>query len=373
MVCRIGPVVVTSAWFPASYAAFQTDESAVQDTCAERLVLTQRDQPFPMETAQLLATHSLMKVWACEDGSWIYEDVNGRAALRISADYRCAAYWVDDPAQRETVLPPLMQALLECRLIHMGYVVFHCACVAKDGKAVAFSGPSGTGKSTRALQWVEQMGAEWVSGDRPFIDPALRMVYGAPWDGKEQLFRSVSYPLTAILEVRRSDKTALREMTFQQKRSFLANQMMIPMWSPQLGASALAAMNRMIGQIPMYRLYCDQTREAAQEAYEILYHQQGAIQPPREEKRMRAKQGFTVVDIAGDYMVMPTGSNMATFGGTVALNKVSAFLFNAMQTDISQEDLLERMLNQYDIDRETAARDLAEILETFRKLGLLED
>ena len=88
---------------------------------------------------------------------------------------------------------------------------------------------------------------------------------------------------------------------------------------------------------------------------------------------MRAKQGFTIVEMAGDYMAMPTGSNMATFGGTVALNKVSAFLLQAMQTDISREDLLERMLNQYEVDRETAERDLEEILATFRKLGLIED
>ena len=132
-------------------------------------------------------------------------------------------------------------------------------------------------------------------------------------------------------------------------------------------------LNRMIARIPMYRLYCDQSSSAAQEAYENLFHRQGEIQPPREEKMMRAKQGFTIVEMAGDYMAMPTGSNMATFGGTVALNKVSAFLLQAMQTDISREDLLERMLNQYEVDRETTERDLEEILATFRKLGLIED
>lgn len=51
----------------------------MEDTGADRLTLTERDQPFPMENARLLATHSLMKVWACEDGGWLYEDVNGRA------------------------------------------------------------------------------------------------------------------------------------------------------------------------------------------------------------------------------------------------------------------------------------------------------
>ena len=44
----------------------------MEDAGADRLTLTERDQPFPMDKARLLATHSLMKVWACEDGGWLY-------------------------------------------------------------------------------------------------------------------------------------------------------------------------------------------------------------------------------------------------------------------------------------------------------------
>ena len=43
-----------------------------------------------------------------------------------------------------------------------------------------------------------------------------------------------------------------------------------------------------------------------------------------------------------------------------------------MKTDISQEALLEKMLNEYAVDRDTAARDLADVLRTFEDLGLIE-
>ena len=87
---------------------------------------------------------------------------------------------------------------------------------------------------------------------------------------------------------------------------------------------------------------------------------------------MKLKQGFEIMEIAGDYMVIPTGSNMASFGGSMVVNEVSAFLLEAMKNDISEEELLEKMLNEYAVDRDTAARDLAEVLHTFEDLGLIE-
>ena len=55
---------------------------------------------------------------------------------------------------------------------------------------------------------------------------------------------------------------------------------------------------------------------------------------------MKRKQGFEIMKIAGDYMVIPAGGSRGTFGGTAILNEVSAFLLNAMKTHISEEELL---------------------------------
>ena len=49
---------------------------------------------------------------------------------------------------------------------------------------------------------------------------------------------------------------------------------------------------------------------------------------------MKLKPGFEIMEIAGDYMAIPT-SGMAAFGGAAILNEVSAFLLNNMKTDIS--------------------------------------
>lgn len=87
---------------------------------------------------------------------------------------------------------------------------------------------------------------------------------------------------------------------------------------------------------------------------------------------MKRKEAFEVVQIAGDYLVIPTDGGQASFGGTLVLNEVAAFLLKAMETDISREQLLDRMVDTYAVEREAADRDLGEILQTFETLGLME-
>ena len=85
---------------------------------------------------------------------------------------------------------------------------------------------------------------------------------------------------------------------------------------------------------------------------------------------MKRKETFEIAQIAGDYLVIPTDET--TFGGTVVLNEVAAFLLKAMETDISREQLLDRMVDTYAVERDAADRDLGEILHTFETLGLME-
>ena len=86
---------------------------------------------------------------------------------------------------------------------------------------------------------------------------------------------------------------------------------------------------------------------------------------------MKRKGTFEIAQIAGDYLVIPTDGS-GSFGGTVVLNEVAAFLLKAMDTDISREQLLDRMVDTYAVERDAADRDLGEILHTFETLGLME-
>lgn len=86
---------------------------------------------------------------------------------------------------------------------------------------------------------------------------------------------------------------------------------------------------------------------------------------------MKRRKNLKVLEIAGDYLLVPVGDG-PLHGGTIVLNEVSAFLLKAMETDISQNQLLEKLLAEYAVDQDTAARDLERILKEFQRLGVLE-
>ena len=87
---------------------------------------------------------------------------------------------------------------------------------------------------------------------------------------------------------------------------------------------------------------------------------------------MKIKEGFVLRNVVDEYIVMPTGDNIAKFEGAVVLNEVSAFIFQQLQNPVSRDDLLAALLGEYDVDEATAAADLDALLEKFSDMGVLE-
>ena len=72
-------------------------------------------------------------------------------------------------------------------------------------------------------------------------------------------------------------------------------------------------------------------------------------------------------------MLMPAGDNISTFRGVLLMNELSAFVWEKMQTPVSRDELLTAILERYQIDPETAARDLAGLLEKLKSFDVIEE
>lgn len=319
--------------------------------------------------AALLAETDNFNVYN-KNGSWVFAAVHSDAKLKMSADRAEAELYApegfDDPE-----LELLLRIFIESNMILNGCLSLHSACVEKDGKAICFSGVSGTGKSTRAAQWVKTLGFNWISGDRPAVLVPKKKVCGIPWDGKERFFINKSADLIGVLDVHRSDSfTRVRKITPQQAYAFLIKQIFIPMWDTELAMYAMMNLRKLTQTIPMYRLFCGPDEKAAEEAYDIIFNKPELIY--EEEKAMKLKEGFIVRNMLGDYMVMPTGNNIAKFDGSVVINEVAAFILEKMKTSVSKEDLLEYILKEFDVDRETASADLDKLIEKLDGYDMIE-
>ena len=194
----------------------------------------------------------------------IYSDGSG---IYANSDYTRLQLFEESYPLQTDIIERILRVALECLLVHRGYVSLHAAAVEVQGKAYAFTGPSGIGKSSRADAWCQALGASLISGDRPLICVRDQMLYGVPWDGKEQCFRNVCYPIEAVFEVRRSDTVNVLETDFSQRRILLMSQCFIPMWDTETALIQMENIMHLAESANILSAFCGVSLDDARELY----------------------------------------------------------------------------------------------------------
>lgn len=220
------------------------------------------------------AHHKEINVAALEEG-WQYSLPQiPSCALRLSKDRREIVTAPMEAPWQQMAMLPLLRTAIECASAMEGVLSLHSACVEMEGQAVCFTAPSGTGKSTRAMQWVQTLGATLISGDRPSLRVRSQSVTacGVPWDGKEQIYRNVRYPLKMICLISRGEQVRARRLNPKQARQILMQQVFLPMWDTEAAAAIMTLICNIIRYVPIVQLQCGPDSAAAEEAYTLLYH-----------------------------------------------------------------------------------------------------
>ena len=86
---------------------------------------------------------------------------------------------------------------------------------------------------------------------------------------------------------------------------------------------------------------------------------------------MKINPGFVLKDIAGSFVVVPTGDNLVDFSAMITLNETGAFLWNLLSDEISIEELADAMCSEYEISKEEAVLDVTEFVETLKSKKVL--
>lgn len=303
------------------------------------------------------------------DGWFFHSKGTDQAGVYVSGDYSRLKVLGESEDTIQGMNEWYVRIAVECMLAHRGYLSLHAAAVEVNGEAFAFSGPSGMGKSTRANAWIEKFGAKLINGDRPLIDVRHMELYGVPWDGKEQCFRNVHYPLKAVCDVRRSKSVYVRDMSFSQRRKLLMRQSFLPMWDTETASIQIVNITRLAAEANIVRVFCGPTGEDACQLYDILQKKDYL----KTDKDMKAKQGFILRNIEDDIVLMPDTDYFGKVSETILLNTVSAFVWMILQNPISRDDLLKAILDNFEVEETVAAADLDMLLEKFREYGVLED
>lgn len=77
---------------------------------------------------------------------------------------------------------------------------------------------------------------------------------------------------------------------------------------------------------------------------------------------MKVDKEFVLREIAGDNILVPVGETALDFNGLITLNEVGAFLWNKLQSEITIDELVQEVLDEYEVDEDTARKDILEFI-----------
>ncbi len=87
---------------------------------------------------------------------------------------------------------------------------------------------------------------------------------------------------------------------------------------------------------------------------------------------MKIKEDFILRKVADSYVVVPVNKMTLDFNGIINLNETGAFLFDLLQKGAERDELVDKMLEEYDVDREKAEADIDVFIQKVRDADVLE-
>lgn len=88
---------------------------------------------------------------------------------------------------------------------------------------------------------------------------------------------------------------------------------------------------------------------------------------------MKASKEFILREIAGEYILVPTGASATKINGLITMNELGCFIFKTLQEEKTIEQLVDAIVAEYTVDRNTALVDAQEFLQQLRDIGGLEE
>lgn len=76
-------------------------------------------------------------------------------------------------------------------------------------------------------------------------------------------------------------------------------------------------------------------------------------------------------EIAGDTILVPVGKTVFDSNGLFVLNEIGAFIWDMLPEVETEEEICIRILAEYEVSAEEAARDVAEFIAKLKQMQIL--
>ena len=251
---------------------FQTGSFSFRLRFPEELVLPADMEKFVVEkeSADYTYTITIVDILPEAEGELLVNRVDlqvfrngeGLESRLIGVKVFVGRWYLDGVAKYEVVFLSLLA--LERRLSERPCLILHCAYLEYQGKAMLFSAPSGTGKTTQAGLWEQYRGSRTVNGDKALLeyDGKAWTANGWPVCGTSEVCENKKLPIGCIVMLSQAKLNQAWRLRPAEAFTSLYGQITMNRWDREGLVKNLDLLERLVGKVPVYHLACDISEDA---------------------------------------------------------------------------------------------------------------
>lgn len=86
---------------------------------------------------------------------------------------------------------------------------------------------------------------------------------------------------------------------------------------------------------------------------------------------MHIASNFLLKELDGQYLIIPVGKIDADFNELITVNEIGVFLWEELQEERTEEELVRRILEEYEVEEDVAREDVRDFIELLQEGGVL--
>lgn len=257
---------------PPNLMKFKTEEGE-----PEYAYVIDLAEALPAAKGQLIAQRGDIEIYGHDGLESRYLGVKGRdeyyAYYEEISDYQ-AQIILNRSGIQDLHIDPVFTSLLalERRLMRKDALILHCAYVEYQGKAILFSAPSETGKTTQANLWSQYRGSVTINGDKALLQriDGVWTAQGWPVCGTSEICNNKAVPIGAIVMLSQGKTNTVKQLGAFQAFPQLYSQITVNTWNRSFVEKNMDLIGQLTGEIPVYHLSCTISEDAVRCLEQVL-------------------------------------------------------------------------------------------------------
>lgn len=198
----------------------------------------------------------------------------GRHHMRISRQGRSSQIECLRSAYPAGITPKTVLNAMEAehRIVQHHGVILHASFIRVGEKAILFTAPSGTGKSTQAALWCRYRDAELINGDRAALMFHHGRVFacGIPFAGSSGVSKAAKLPLAAIVYLSQAKENVAEVLSGLTSFRKVWEGCSVNIWDKEDLSLASDTVLKVLKNVPVFHLACRPDQDAVDTLYSAL-------------------------------------------------------------------------------------------------------